>query len=761
MEKFVYTPDEDVQVHQEGAIRLICQSFRSHDDGLPEWCKNASDAYVRDGVAPGKRVIVLFFANAKGKRPSGIGCLDFIGFTSSTIEERFRYWADPNAVGRNKSLTDLQGGHGNGGKCYMTQMFGDCSYLTTVRSGKGNRYGVAGRSIKFGFVPSVSEGKDFAVSDLKVELSKALSALGTSIDDLPGDATKSLNVANGFTLVLGINPLDIGNKLPAKELTERLISHPQMIRTLQLCSVYVVIDGRALQKGIPLALPEIPPMRGAEQPRVIPIPESLKDPLYGNLLSTTNNSTYARGTLTLKTSDRSMRWTRKFRHCVNYKGKSGYFGSVDVPELGVTSSYCDHIYGDCELDILDEYKTNERRRLADSPLTRAVEKWIAEQLDLYAKEFELRDKRRIGQEDRNSLAKMNEALDRWKDKFLQTVMDSLVGPGRDGVVTPPINVLPSGRVSRLELLLSHSRAGVGVALRPSLKFYDSKGNRVRPVPYRWTSDDTNIAIVDEELSVVNTFAFGKTEIRAETLDGRYRSNPVQLEVVRINEIEIVPERLDLNAGSKASLKAVCSLATGETSSDVYLVWTESDSNIARVSPAGVVFGFQIGETEVAAGDNHCVSKKPAKVIVRQGTGGGKGGNQGGKGFPRILVSEIDTDPETGEEVKLSPQDPPVYQRVQDVDRNLWWINSAAPFARMYMSNEKGYGINSREWRIYFLERYLEIMVKIVLNFDMQQGQELSFENWMQRWDDTAANMQTFASESLSSFIDSGILPGVK
>ena len=42
MDKFTYTPDDDARVHAEGAIRLICKAFQSHEAGLPEWIKNYS-----------------------------------------------------------------------------------------------------------------------------------------------------------------------------------------------------------------------------------------------------------------------------------------------------------------------------------------------------------------------------------------------------------------------------------------------------------------------------------------------------------------------------------------------------------------------------------------------------------------------------------------------------------------------------------------------------------------------------------------------
>ncbi len=41
-----------------------------------------------------------------------------------------------------------------------------------------------------------------------------------------------------------------------------------MMRTLELCKVYAVINGELFNKGRPLTLPEIEPMEGAEQPKL-------------------------------------------------------------------------------------------------------------------------------------------------------------------------------------------------------------------------------------------------------------------------------------------------------------------------------------------------------------------------------------------------------------------------------------------------------------------------------------------------------------
>ncbi len=61
-----YTPDDDVKVHEEGAIRLICTPFQTHENGLPEWVKNAADEYARAGRHETQRAIVLISTTTEG-----------------------------------------------------------------------------------------------------------------------------------------------------------------------------------------------------------------------------------------------------------------------------------------------------------------------------------------------------------------------------------------------------------------------------------------------------------------------------------------------------------------------------------------------------------------------------------------------------------------------------------------------------------------------------------------------------------------------
>ena len=755
MANLVYTPDEDIKVHEEGAIQLICKAFQSHESGLPEWLKNSADAYARENAPETKRVIVVIFDHGRKRVNPSISCLDFCGMTSASIEENFRIWADPEAAQRGGTGVPVQGGHGNGGKCYMTQMFNNYAMIKTVKNGKGCLYGTSAGSIRFGYVPNREEGRDFPVPDLTAELEKSLKPLRCSIGAFPQAVAKAISMANGFTLVTGVGPKGYEDRIPTRQLIETLQDHPQMTRTLDLCRTYVMVNGETFNGGRPLVLPEIKPIPGAEKPRVFPIPLVLKDPTSGEEISTTEKGSLPQGSLILRSSDVSMRWSRKGRHNIVFKAQSGYIGYVPVSEMDVQSTYRDRIYGECDLEALETYKQNERARLANSPLSRAVEYFATERIQAYAEEFESRDKRQYDQEEKNTLSAMNEALDRWKNHLLNEIISGLWGSSEDGGGTrEPQTPLPTGKPTRLELTLTHQRAGIGVAFRPTLKFFDRTGQRIRSVPFRWVSEDNNIAMVDEDLTIINTFSYGKTSIYAETLEGRLYSDKLPLEVVRIIEINISPSQVELSTGSRQKLDAVCSLANGEETNDVYLVWTESNSRVARVSSSGLVFGFEPGQTEVVAGDDKSLAKTPSIIKV-------VAGSSSGKGFPKILISGVQPDPETGELVSFSSDYPPVWQRPQDVNRNIWWVNGSAPLAKMYLDTNRGYGYGSTEWRMYLIERYIEIMTQIALVYGPKEEESLSIGDWILKWGERVVEIQPAVASSLAVFVATGELPRVE
>jgi len=686
--------------------------------------------------------------------------MDLVGMTSTQIERDFRHWADPEAALRDGNrgvwIGEL-GGHGNGGKCYMTQMFEDFASLNTARNGLGCAYGVKGGSVAFGYVPNRQDGKDFAVGNIADAINFSLLPMRASVSSLPDPIQRLVSEATGFSIIRGSGPRYWEDRDACQTLIESLLGHHQMITPLQLCQIYVIVNGTPQNGGQPLALPRIDPISGYETPRILDIPETVRDPITSQNISTTNRAQFPNGKLQIYTSDKNMRLgrggKRQSRHTVTYHTrKSGVIGKIPMIALDVDSSCRDYIYGECSLEALDEFQQNNRGPLAESPLTRAVDAWIASQVRGICRELEEREKKLIREQDKNELTKLNDLLDQWKNQFHQDFMQGLYGQG-EGSASREGTPLPSGTPARIEVTLTYPRAGKGVYFRPMLKFFDSQSRRIRPVPYRWASEDNNIAMVDDELMQIQTFAFGKTAVYAETMDGSLCSNAVPLEVVRITEIRIAPHEIEIPAGTRKRLEAVCRLSDGEEVSNIYLTWMESNSSVARVSGSGLVYGFGPGETQVTATDDGCRSDIPAVVKVTPSQGRGAGRDRG-RGYPRILISEVDIGPDEEQPRRFRADDPPIHQLPVDVDNNIWWINLASPFARLYYASER-YGVKSEAWRMYHVERVINVMVQIALSHGPDSEESRGSRDWIYRAAEFEAEIRAKAIDSLKGFIESG------
>jgi len=750
--KIQFAPDQRAHVHEEGAIKLICSQFRSHEDGLPEWVKNSSDQYARQDAKPDASIVVVLLKDAGRSGSSAVGCLDFGGMSVNDIEDKFRKWADPQAAG---TESGVEGGHGNGGKCYMTQLFASHAYVHTVRNGRGNKYGFKDGKAIAGYFPSTEAGRNFAVSNLDQELANALAPFGVKLENLPAPALAAWRERKSFTLVAGFNARYLNNnRIPAAKWKDSLSGHQQMIRALGRNRIYIIHNATPLDGAWPMTLPEILPIPGAEVGRLIPVPDVLIDPESDQEIAT--GAIAGKSRLELRTSNISMRWSLKARHTVNGwtdDGKST--GFWEVPALS-RATYATKIYGDLHLHGLRDYKQNDRRNHSPGPLVRAIGRWLTEQIDTYSKDFEKQDRLQASKEEQDELSRLNDLLNKWKNNFLEQEFGGVSGGDREGVGSDRTYRPrpPKGPVAQVVLSISHTLAGRGVTFEPSIKFLGVDGKPVRSVPFTIETSDARAVDVDNELYKVTTRAPGRALLTVVCLDSRLRSNSVEIEVLDISKIEMNPPELEVRVGGRQRLSATVVTADGRTLTGVYLIWTESNPQVVQISPGGMVFGREVGTSEVTAGDDavEAVARATIKVIEADEEEGNSG-----SGFPRILLSEIDHDPlaEDGSSTRFNSEDPPVMQRPADVNANIWWINMAAPLARRYIDTAKGGGAHSKEWRVYLLERYIEIMVKILLTYDFNQGEELTFETMMRRWDEQSSAVQKRAMETLGVFLDGG------
>jgi hypothetical protein len=745
-----FEPDTGIRVHERGVIAQLCSLFRSHEQGLPEWFKNASSAYARDNVPTEYRLLTLLTGNL-GTGEGYVALLDHVGMSVEDLEGRFANWGDPEAHLAVEATEEIiEGGHGNGGKCYMTQMFESFSYLHTARNGRGSRYGFLGDDPRPGYFPTKTAGRGYPIEKASDELKRALLELGVDFARLPEEVRTAAAVRGGFTLVAGIGAKQLTGKDTARRLAESVLHHHQMALTVEKNRIYWIHDGKPVAGFTPVQLVDIVPHEYAPEPKVIAVPEELEDPVTRTMQKTTSAGS-PQGQLILKTSKTSMRWGLKSRHHIRYVSRGRPVAFLQMEHVS-RSTWVDRMYGECRLDMVSEFETPDRSTLAEAPMTRALENWIKEQVLEYEREFKRKDKLSASQEQRNRLQDLNNIFDQWKNRFLDDMNcgsgPAGAGTGRKGTRPRP---LPQRKAIEAVVASAYSKAGVGVWLRMKVSFRDEDGLKVAAPAFLWHSSDWAVATVDENRVV--THAPGTTTIWLETIDANIRSNHVDITVLDTMSCRVEPDSIEVKAGSIAEVEAIVTERDGLEHRDVYMTWLQDDSSIVEVTTTGKIVGQKQGASKIYALDERTmnnavgcdVTVRPAEILP---------GQKPGRSYPRILLSEVDADPlnPDGDTVHLSPEDGPVHQPTpQHVEHNIWWINLQCPLAKLYFEE---FGSDSREWRSYHIERYIEALAKIRLSHDFQVADEdISFDEVERRWREVAAEVQRRAVEDLRPLLE--------
>src|SRR2546425_8550262 len=181
----------------ERILDRIGTSFRfDHAKGLAEWLKNSVDAYIREDVPDNAQYIFLKFRSKTKDSPYAFECVDFVGMTRDDIEKAFKRWGDPDAANRGGKYRTY-GGHGNGGKFYMRQMFSNSRFVT-YRNGRMNVFGFNEKR-KYGFAAGLD--------NIRVNQRKALDLAGLTGVSFPEGIKERFKKGDvRFTIVIGESP---------------------------------------------------------------------------------------------------------------------------------------------------------------------------------------------------------------------------------------------------------------------------------------------------------------------------------------------------------------------------------------------------------------------------------------------------------------------------------------------------------------------------------------------------------------------------
>jgi hypothetical protein len=414
---------EESNIIDDHFLDIFGNEFKfDHPKGLAEWIKNSVAAYIRTGTSEDERIIYLRFSDSD-KEMATIECIDFVGMTSDQIINAFKRWGDPEAAkyGYKKRVP---GGHGNGGKFYMRQMFRE-SYFITYVNNKLNIYGFS-QNKKYGFANNFK--------NISMKPKEAVKFADIATLPIPGEIfEKIITGKTGFTVVRGIAPLGMINKIQSYRMCEKIRNHPQVRKYLERIHVGVIHNNNVIFDRI---LPDkLEPKPGFEKSFVYEIPNILFYLENGEKQKVEMaNKEYPAGKLLLKTSAEALERGSKFGELngIDILGESDVIAFYYMYELGV-SLYPQSvfIYGECKCPILedpnDDCVKNDRSKLiAENPKTKALLQWIGEKVNELAKKIldkEREEQKKLQKEHSKSY---NDLLNRWSTKFLNKIRAELL-----------------------------------------------------------------------------------------------------------------------------------------------------------------------------------------------------------------------------------------------------------------------------------------------------------------------------------------------
>jgi len=416
---------EQPNVFDDHFLDIIGNEFKfDHVKGLAEWMKNSADAYTRENVPDDRQSIYLRFVPRDGSRPARFECVDFVGMSNDDIDKAFKRWGDPRAASRDTGRRTL-GGHGNGGKFYMRQMF-KVSQFVTYRDGKLNVFGFNERK-RYGYADGYQAKR--------MSEKAALEFAGLSNGDVPKDARQRwAQKGVGFTVVMGEGPEKMkGWRQTLDSIAKRIRLHPQarrLVKHKQVC----FLNGEEPMRLLP---EEIPPREDFDKPRKHDMPAEIS---HGDQKVVFRNKKYPKAHLTLYTSAQpfSRIGERSSLNSIDIMGEVGCIGSYRLNELGYLkhAAQAEFVYGECYCPILedeeDDCVRNDREKLVDTEKTQALLDWIRGKVDELCEEIAEKDRTDRKKTELRQSSAFNELLNRWKNKFMSKLFGEILGGQQAG-----------------------------------------------------------------------------------------------------------------------------------------------------------------------------------------------------------------------------------------------------------------------------------------------------------------------------------------
>lgn len=423
----IYKIHEEANEIDDHLLDIIGTSFNfDHVKGISEWLKNSVDAYRRAGTADKDQYTYFRFADGKNSGAT-IECIDFNGMSEVDISKALKRWGDPDASKRGIKSLKTFGGHGNGGKFYMRQMFNTSHYIT-YKDGLLNVFGFS-ENRKYGF----AEG----YKNKQMTPDEAIKFAGLDNVYIPKIVLGKIRLKEtGFTVVKGIGPVNMPNMPKVSFIINHIVSHPQSQRILARIPSKVIYNEKVFLEKLETEV--LAPLPGFEYVEPIAVPDVLVYKTHSEYLEIPmSDDKYPNGILKLYTSDQPLAKGSKYGEWnrIDVLGELGVVGSYKLYELGgITFPQAIFIYGELECPILEkpgqDCVQNDRSKLIENPTTIALLEWVNLQVIELCKKIGDKERQEREEKMKDVSSSLNNFLNDWKDKFMSKIMsDVFVGVG--------------------------------------------------------------------------------------------------------------------------------------------------------------------------------------------------------------------------------------------------------------------------------------------------------------------------------------------
>lgn len=423
-------------------LDTIGRSFKfSYAKGTAEWLKNSLDNYLRlrhlgiepmDGAWP---VFINMKSGTSHAQGPNLAVIDFGGTTYENIKSFFLYWGDTSAatLGGAVKAPTLTGGHGNGGKFFMREMWREGARILTWRDGKATS-AVIDRKEKA--TTGEWEIKD-ATMTWREAMTKALQkpqCLGGAdwllsyLEENKSDLVKELDEGiRGFTVVVGMkahqlqssNGVVKNGKWDTQQFVDDIVRAPQARRPIRELKISVFVDGE-------LKVSVVEPEKIEEDPEW-----SILETEIPSEVASMDNAMQTAGHLMVRKSSAVLSGRRKHLNVLVVLDKKGNpIGTYRFSDLPFqrNSNLVSFLFGELQLSFpgVESLTLNDREVLTQSETTTSLLEWVASEVWARVESIEAEQRQAKHRKELEEVAELNQILNKHARNFLQELESEIL-----------------------------------------------------------------------------------------------------------------------------------------------------------------------------------------------------------------------------------------------------------------------------------------------------------------------------------------------